>query len=373
MSCCLIYYFFQYFYFFRIGFVFYTALKHLSKLLRALGDFRMKSDEAAQDELTELFRVRGEIALKNFGEVIFTGIENPQLLAILGDVKEIWKDSFRPTLTSLSCEAVGGNFEDTNVVNLMVALAGAGIGIHDDIVDKSVIKHFRKTILGLHDIEATLLAGDLLIVKGLTALREIFKKGYSPKKVSDIIDVLQRHYIDICEGVFMESSWKKNPEIELDFCHQVLLKYGSDGEACTKLGAIMGNGTEREVEALGSYGRLLCYIFRLAEEVKDTLHVEGDLLRRLKFESIPIPLLYAAKASEKNTHTLKSILKGPITSSDLKILLDICIKTKAIDYVSDIAQKKVNEGRKILNTLKPSKARHFLTLIIQNIFPDFTF
>ena len=337
----------------------------------ASGGFRMKSDIATQEELSELFRVRGKVALKRFGEVIFKGIENPQLLAILEDVKKIWKDRFRPTLTSLSCEAVGGNFEETSVVNLMVALAGAGIGIHDDIVDKSIIKHSRKTILGLHDVEGTLLAGDLLIVKGLTALKEIVKKGYPPKKVAEIIDVLQRHYIEICEGVFMENSWKKNLEIELDFCHQVLLKYGSDGEACTKLGAIMGNGTKKEVDALGEYGRLLCYIYRLAEEVKDTLHVEGDLLHRLKFESIPIPLLYAAQASEKNTNILKSILEGPITSSDLRTLLELCFKTNAIKYIRDIAQEKVDEGVKTLKTLKPSKARTLLVLMIQNIFPDF--
>jgi geranylgeranyl diphosphate synthase type I len=331
----------------------------------------MEDNIASQKELNELFRVRGENALRIFEETIFSGIENPQLLAILEDVQEIWKDRFRPTLTCLSCEAVGGNFEDTHVVNLMVGLAGAGIGIHDDIVDKSRIKHFRKTILGLHGIEGTLLAGDLLLVKGLTAVQEIMKRGHSPQKVAEILNVLQRHYIDICEGVFMERQWKKNLEIELDFCHQVLLKYGSDGEACTKLGAIMGNGTKREVEALGGYGRLLCYIFRLAEEVKDTLHLEGDLLRRLKFESIPIPLLYAAQTSEKNTYLLKSILEGPITSSDLKTLLELCFKTKAIEYVRDIAKKKVRKGIKILDTLKPSKARNFLTLIIQNIFPDF--
>jgi len=339
-------------------------------MLSAAGDFGMES-EASQKELKELFRVRGANALKRFEQVIFSGIENPQLLSILEDVKEIWKDGYRPTLTSLSCEAVGGKSEDTTVVNLMIALAGAGIGIHDDIIDQSIIKRFRKTILGLHGIEGTLLAGDLLIVKGLTAVKEIVKKGYQPKKVADIINVLQQHYFEICEGVFMESSWRKNVEIELDFCHQVLWKYGSDGEACTRLGAIAGNGTEREVEALGEYGRRLCYVFRLAQEVKDVFHLEGDLLRRLAHESVPIPILYAAKVSEENTSILKSILKGPITSPDIKTLLELCFETEAFTYVRDIAQKNVDEGIQLLSALKPTKARDFLLLMIQNVFPDF--
>jgi len=169
----------------------------------------------------------------------------------------------------------------------------------------------------------------------------------------------------------MESSWRKNVEIELDFCHQVLWKYGSDGEACTRLGAIAGNGTEREVEALGEYGRRLCYVFRLAQEVKDVFHLEGDLLRRLAHESVPIPILYAAKVSEENTSILKSILKGPITSPDIKTLLELCFETEAFTYVRDIAQKNVDEGIQLLSALKPTKARDFLLLMIQNVFPDF--
>ncbi len=331
----------------------------------------MESDEVYQKELRALFRERGKIALKRFGQVILSGVKNPQLVSILEDVKKIWRDTYRPTLMSFSCEAVGGKPEDTNVVSLMIALGGAGIGIHDDIIDRSTTKRFRKTILGLHNVDGALLVGDLLIVKGLAAVQEIVKKAYQPKKVADIINVIQQHYIEICEGVFMEKLWRNNIDTDLDFCHEVLWKYGSDGEACTRLGAIVGNGTEREVEALGGYGRRLCYVFRLAEEVKDTLHLEGDLLRRLECESIPLPLLYTAKASKKNYFKLKSILEASVTSSDIKTLLELCFETEAFAYVRGIAQKNIEEGIKLLETLEPSKARNFLILMIKNAFTDF--
>ncbi len=331
----------------------------------------MESEEASQKDLNDIFRVRGEEALKRFEQAIFLGIENPKLLSILEDLKEMWKDEYRPTLTSLSCEAVGGKPEEPATLNLMVALAGAGIGIHDDIIDKSTVKGFKKTILGLHGVEGTLLAGDLLIVKGLTEVKEIVGKGYPPKKVVNIMNVLQQHYIEICEAVFMESLWRKNEDVDLDFCHQVLWKYGSDGEACTRLGAIAGNGTKTEVNALGEYGRRSCYVFRLAQEVKDVFHLEGDLLRRLKHESVPIPILYTARVSKKNASFLKSILRGPITPLNIKTLLELCIETEAFTYVRKIAQKNVDEGIRLLNALKPTKARDFLEKMIQNVFPAY--
>lgn len=330
----------------------------------------MQKDEVSQKDLAALLQKRGESVLKRFEQAIFSGIENPKILSILEYVKNQAKDTFRPSLISYSCEAVGGKPDDTTVVGLMITLAGAGIGIHDDIIDKSTTKCFRRTIVGRNGVNDALLVGDLLIVKGLTAVQEIVRKAYQPKKVADIIQAFQQHYFEICEGVFMEKSWKKNVETELDFCHKVLWKFASDGEACTRLGAMLGNGTEKEVEALGEYGRRLCYVCRLAEEVKDTLNLEGSLLRRLEYESVPLPLLYVAKSSRENSLKLKSILEGRITPSDINTLLDLCFETEAFNYVREIAQKNVEEGIRILRTLKPSKARTVLTLLIKDTFSD---
>lgn len=330
----------------------------------------MQTDEVSQEELSELIQQRGADALNRFRQDIFSGIENQRILSILTEIKKQYKDAYRPALMSFSCEAVGGTPEDTLVTGLIVVLAGAGIGIHDDIIDKSMTKGFRRTILGRYDADEALLVGDLLIVKGLTAVQELVRKAYQPKKVADIIQALQEQYFEICEGVFMEKSWRKNAETELDFCHQVLWKYASDGEACTRLGAILGNGTEREVKILGEYGRRLCYGYRLADEVKDMLNLDGSLLRRLEYESVPLPLLYAARTSKENSVKLKSVLEGRISPSDITPLLDLCFESEAFDYVREIAQKNVKDGLNLLKTIKASKARTVLTLMIKETFPD---
>ncbi len=43
----------------------------------------------------------------------------------------------------------------------MVTLTSAGGGIHDDIIDRSVNKHFRNTVYGLYGLNSALLVGDL--------------------------------------------------------------------------------------------------------------------------------------------------------------------------------------------------------------------
>jgi octaprenyl-diphosphate synthase len=339
--------------------------------MRAAGDFLMQNDEVSEKELTSLSQKRGRKVLKKFEQVIFSGVENPKILSIFRDVTNYWKDVYRPALISFSCEAVGGKPESTVVTSLMVTLTGAGIGIHDDIIDKTTTKHFRRTILGLHSLDEALVVGDLLIVKGLTAIKEIVKQDYEPNKIADIIEAYQDYFFEVCDGVFMEKSCTKNLETELEFYHQVLWKLGSDVQVCTKLGGILGDGTKKEVDALSRYGRCMGYVFRLAEEVRDTLNVEGNLRHKLEHESVPLPILYAAKDSKKNYSEIKSILEGPITDSDIKALLELCFQAKAFDYVRGVAQKNVDEGVKLLNTLKPSEARNLLSLMIKGTFPVF--
>jgi len=333
----------------------------------------MLKDRAHTDkELTALIQERGLNVLEKFKRVIFPGVEHSKLLSSLEDVKSYWKDAYRPALTSFSCEAVGGKPEDAITVSIMITLAGAGIGIHDDLIDKSLTKHFRRTILKLHGFDHALLTGDLLIVKALTTVRDILKE-VSPSKVSDVIETYEYFLFNICDGECMDISCRKNIDTDIEYYHRALWKLGADAEACTKLGAILGDGSKREVEALREYGRQIGYLFRLAGDVKDTLNLEGNLPVRLQNESIPLPILYASKVSKEKYFNVKSILKEEsITPLDVKRLLDLCFETEAFIYVQNIAKKIVKEGIEKLNILKSSKARSALILMIDKAFPDIT-
>jgi len=173
--------------------------------------------------------------------------------------------------------------------------------------------------------------------------------------------------------MFLENVCKRNVEVELDFYNQVLEKYASDIQACTKLGGILGNGSNTEIQILSDYGLQMGYSYRLCEDVRDTLNVEGELLNRLRNESIPLPILYSAKHSEKNRTTINKILKGNIEISDIDAIIKICFKTEAFEYVLDLIQKKVKKGSEILSHLHQSEARNILNCINKWQYDDLVF
>jgi geranylgeranyl diphosphate synthase type I len=282
-----------------------------------------------------------------------------------------WKDMLRPALASFCCEAVGGQPDATDDLGLMVTLIAAGMGVHDDIVDKSSNKHFRMTILGLHNADAALVTGDLLIVKALTAIREIAKSTCPPEKTEKIIHVFEGAFVEMCEGEFMEISCRKNLDVELEYYKQVLWKFGSDTEVCSCLGAIMGNGSAQEINALSEFGRRYGFLSRLASDAKDTLNLEGNLPQRLQHESVPLPLLIAAKSSKAAYSKIDSKLKKPtITPTDLEILLRLCFEADAFAHVLEISKKNALEANQSLHLIKPSIAREILELMLNNGLAD---
>lgn len=325
------------------------------------------------EELKGTMEKRSRKVLERFGQISVKGVNHPQLLSILANVKAYWKDNFRPALTSFSCEAVGGQPEAADDVSLMITLLGAGLGIHDDIIDKSLDKHFRKTILGLHGLDNAVLAGELFIVKALTSIQDIVRKNCHAEKILDIIEEFEAFFLEVWEGEFMETLCRRNLDTDIEYYKKVLWMSTADTEACSRFGAIFGGGSKIEVEALAEFGRRLGFLHRLLDDIKDTLNLEGNLPCRLKNESIPLPILYASKSSKSKEpyFMIKTILEKPsITREDVLIILESCFKHKAFDDVLCLAKKIEREAIDKLNLLKKSEARHVLRSMVGNTLAD---
>ena len=328
-----------------------------------------KDKENAQLKLNSLIRERCEKILKKFGQVAVSGITQPKLLAALEDIKKYWRDLNRPSLTFFSCEAVGGNPEAAENAALMFTLASSGFGIHDDILDKSKNKHLRRTIFGLHGVDTALLIGDLLIVKAWTLAHEMIRNTGNPTKIAGVLETYGYLSVEICEAEFMETQCRRRVDTDLDFYEGILWKEMAETEVCCRIGAMMGEGKLKEIEALSEYGRRLGFISRLADEIEDCLNVKGDLHHRLKYESVPLPLLYAARSSNEKFKIIRKIVhKDDINSSDVKALLNCCFESEAFGYIRNLAKKNKREACQKLDFCTPSTARNVLLFMINGAY-----
>ena len=325
----------------------------------------MEDKEHIFKEIDTLIKERCEEIMEKFGQAAVAGVRNPKLLAALEDIKNYWRDWNRPSLTFFSCEAVGGTYETSRDAALMFTLASSGFGIHDDILDRSENKHLRMTVLGNHGVNTALLVGDLLIVKAWTFAHELIRKTVNPTKIADILEAYGNLCVEICEAEFMEIQCRQKVDTDVDYYENVLWREMAETEACCRIGAMIGDGKPSEIEALSDFGRRLGFISRLKDEVKDCLNVNGDLPHRIKFESVPLPLLYAAKTSNEKFTIIKNIIdKERIGPMDVKVLLQNCFETEAFQYIERLVKKNWEEANRKLDYLKSSKSRSALRAMI---------
>lgn len=331
-----------------------------------------KNDDFPKRDLVRLMEKKSEKVLQRFGQVITEGVTHPELLSILNYLKGYWKERLRPALTCFSCEAVGGTQEMAEDAGLMFTLAAAGTQIHDEIIDKSSRNFFRKTIYGSRGVDHALLAGDLLIVKAWTMLRKMISGEEKLSKVVNIIELYDLISVEICEAELQETSFRRKFDVTLqEYENNFLWKINADLEACAAAGAILGGGSEIEVHVLADFGRRLGFIMGLHDDIMDSLNLKGNLIHRLKYESIPIPIIFALRSSDQNYLRVKSILeKTPSTSSDVGELVEICFDSGAYNYVKDVAHRHAKIAQLNLEGLKPNTARSNLELLAKKFFSD---
>ena len=318
------------------------------------------------DELGKIIEKRCQKIRGKFNQSLISQVSDSKLLTALREVSDYWRDLSRPALTVFSCEAVGGDPEMAENAAVMFALASSGFGVHDDILDRSSNKHLRMTILGLHGADSALLVGDLLIVKGWAMVSEIIKQIGNPSKVAELIEAYRNLSVEICEAELMEIECRRKVDTDLEYYKNILWKEMAETEACSKIGAMIGDGASSEVKALSEFGRRIGFMSRLADDVEDCLNLKGDLPHRIEFESVPLPLLYAARFSSEKHIRIKGIVeKNSITPSDTKLLLSFCFETEAFEYVRNLGRKNEEQALGLLTFLKPSTARNVLSQMIE--------
>ncbi len=323
------------------------------------------------NQLAAAIESRCNITLEKFRKLAVLNVKEPELLSVLGFVCDYWREPFRPALTCLSCEAVGGSIEQGTNAAVLFTLASAGFGIHDDIIDESLKKHFRRTAPDKFSIDKALLAGDFLVLKASTELHQI-AADLDPERTKKVVECYGRCYGEVCEAEFMALSCKGSLDSDLELCKQILWKSTADTEACGIIGATVGGGSEKEMEALGQFGRRMGFCLRLLDDLRDCRNIEGNLPQRLKNERVPLPILYASKSSTERYNEIEGVIrKATITPSNVRRLLEVCFEANAFEYMLMLAEDNWSKANQDLEQLKPSFAREMLKLLNEKALTDF--
>ncbi len=272
-------------------------------------------------------------------------------------MKQYWQDLTTPTLLSLSCEAVGGSSEDIKSIAVPLIIISGAIDIHDDIIDRSKTKDGRATVVGKFGKEIALVVGDLLLVNGFILLNKAC--GRIPNvKFSRVIEDIKTALSELADAESLEILLQRKKTIKPDEYLHVVRKKAADIEGLMKVGAILGEGTENEIKALGRYGRGLGMLSILRDDLIDLMDFR-EIRHRIKYECLPFPLLYALENPAVNSIIASASLRK---KGDINLILDAIEKSGGFRHCKQVMDSIARESYSALKIIKYQKTN--LTLLI---------
>lgn len=258
----------------------------------------------------------------------------------------------RPFLTLKSCELVGGKEDDALPSAVAIELLHNFTLLHDDIMDKSEKRRGVPTVHTIWGVPMAIDAGDLLFAKVYETVLDHTPKHVPKDRVLRILSSITSSAIEICKGQAYDILFEKTKVVtEEEYFNIVKWKTATLYGTAAKVGAIVGGGTEEEIESLHLYGFNLGIAFQIRDDV---LGLVGDeaLLRKpvgddLRQGKRTILVSYALKhCTDSQRDKILAALGNPsATLERLREATEAIRATGAIEYASRRALKFIEKAK----------------------------
>src|SRR3972149_1882334 len=218
------------------------------------------------------------------------------LRAPLEFISKNWRDPLTPALMSLSCQAVGGRPEETHEVALAMNLMHLSFYIWDDIIDKAAFKSFKPTLLGKFGEGTALIIGGLASAKAFTILNRLKTGTAKYRTISTFIWDL---WVKMAQAESTSLSWRSEENFSYRKKFWKIKAEANDIGTCLRIGAVIGNGSETEINNLGNYGLCLGLILELWKDFRTSVNLTLELAEKIRNRAFPYTVLWASQHSEK--------------------------------------------------------------------------
>lgn len=275
----------------------------------------------------------------------------------------------RPLICFMACMAVGGN------VDLVVSSAAAiehfqsAALIHDDIADDAELRRGEPCLHLTEGVGAAINMGDLglMLVNGTVIKDPLLDDSTKVRVVTELIEMTRR----TIEGQALDLGWARDgryditPEDYLVMATHKTAHYS--GAVPLAIGAIVGGGSEAEIEALRNYGLDTGLAFQIQDDLLNLIGKEEstkkgfrDDITEGKRTLVVVHALQNLEGADHNrlVKVLSSKEKDPKVLAETVQLLE---EAGSIDYARSYAENLTSIAKNRLREMvDPSDARDML-------------
>jgi geranylgeranyl pyrophosphate synthase len=256
----------------------------------------------------------------------------------------------RPHIAMLAYLAVGGqDLLEAVPMAAAIEMVHTATLVHDDINDHSLLRRGRPSVHARWGRTFALLTGDYMFAKVYELMAP-----YGPTYNVIMADACCR----LVEGETLQAVAAKSGEIDRETYKRIVsLKTASLFEASARMGALIGGGSPREVDALADYAYNLGIAFQVVDDILDVVGDPETLGKPVGADLTQGRGAFVAQG-ERAILTLQPAVEAAVDESDpIARMMAKLRNSGAIELARLQAEEMVDRARRALDPISPSAAR----------------
>lgn len=271
----------------------------------------------------------------------------------------------RPALSLLAAGAFGLDDERACLAASVIEYIHTASLLHDDVVDHAEMRRSKKTARTVWGNEASVLVGDYLFTISFKYLAELKSMG--------VIEIMAKATSMMARGEILQLIRSYETASEEEYLEIVIHKTACliGGGMC--IGAILGDGTPEQVDALYNCGLSIGIAYQMVDDTLDYSLERGKIGKPmgidLKERKITLPLSHLLeKASlEDKTIVLDILDADEINDDNVLTVTKLMHKYQSLEYAKSEARKYVEKAKKGLNVIPDNKYKKSIIQIADYI------
>ncbi|CAG0909564.1 unnamed protein product, partial [Cyprideis torosa] len=282
----------------------------------------------------------------------------PRIPEVTAHLVEAGGKRLRPLLTLASARLCGYDGPYHIHLAATVEFIHTATLLHDDVVDESEKRRGRPTANLLWDNKSSVLVGDYLFARSFQLMTETGNLR--------VLRILSDAAATIAEGEVLQLTAAQNlSTTEAIYLQVVRGKTAALFSAATKVGGIIAQRPESEVQALFDYGDSLGISFQIVDDLLDYWGSDatgkniGDDFRERKMS---LPLIKAVARADKTERAFwqRTIERGDQQDGDLEHAIDLMTKHGALEDTRCEALGWAAKAKQAMQRLPQSELRDLL-------------
>ncbi|BAV94622.1 polyprenyl synthetase family protein [Ichthyobacterium seriolicida] len=192
----------------------------------------------------------------------------------------------RSTLVLMSYKLFDSNIEIAIKPALAVELFHNFSLVHDDLMDDALIRRGMPSVHVKWDTNTAILSGDTILIKSYQFLEAL------PAEVLKLVfSIFNTVAIEVCEGQRLDILFEDIEKIEMsEYIRMIKYKTAVLIAASLKIGAVLGNAKQKDIDLLYEFGINIGIAFQLQDDMLDLYatsvsfgkKIGGDILENKK-------------------------------------------------------------------------------------------